>query len=137
MTRSYTPGKKGCHATWKLDLHTPTTDNGTSTSPRPPTPPTLLSPVLYNVYTKGLADLNGNGLSPVLTLADDGLIYETASDNNTAVTTVQEQLEKVSHRCQETESEINPSKKQAVWCTLNNRAAGQVMPAISFNGEVI
>ena len=29
-----------------------------------------LSPVLYNVYTKGLADLNSNGLSRVLTLAD-------------------------------------------------------------------
>ena len=36
----------------------------------------LLSPVLYNVYTKGLADLNSNGLSRVLTLADDGLIYK-------------------------------------------------------------
>ena len=28
---SSTPRKKGCHATWKLDLHAPTTDNGTST----------------------------------------------------------------------------------------------------------
>ena len=56
-----------------------------------------LSPVLYNVYTKGLADLNSNGLSWVLTLADDGLIYKTASDISTAVTAVQEQLEKVSH----------------------------------------
>ena len=39
-------GKKGCHETWKLDLHAPTTDNGTST--RLPPPPSL-SPVLYNV----------------------------------------------------------------------------------------
>ena len=31
MARSNTPGKKGCHTTWKLDLHAPTTDNGTST----------------------------------------------------------------------------------------------------------
>ena len=30
MARSSTPGKKVCHATWKLDLHAPTTDNGTS-----------------------------------------------------------------------------------------------------------
>ena len=72
-----------------------------------------LSPVLYNVYTKGLADLKSNGLSRVLTLADDGLIYKTSSDISTAVTAVQEQLEKVSHWCQETESEINPSKAQA------------------------
>ena len=53
-----------------------------------------LSPVLYNVYTKGLADLNSNGLSRVLTLADDGLIYKTASDISTAITAVQEQLER-------------------------------------------
>ena len=97
----------------------------------------LLSPVLYNVYTKGLADLNSNGLSRVLTLADDGLIYKTPSDISTAVTAVQEQLEKVSHWCQETESEINPSKAQALWCTLNNKAVGQAMPAVSFNGEAI
>ena len=96
-----------------------------------------LSPVLYNVYTKGLADLNSNGLSRVLTLADDRLIYKTSSDISTAVTAVQEQLEKVSHWCQETESEINPSKAQALWCTLNNKAVGQAMPAVSFNGEAI
>ena len=54
----------------------------------------LLSPVLYNVYTKGLADLNSNGLSRALALAQDVLIYKTASDVHTAVTAVQEQLEK-------------------------------------------
>ena len=47
-----------------------------------------LSPVLCNVYTKGLADLNSNSLSRVLPLADDRLIYKTASDINTAVTAV-------------------------------------------------
>ena len=96
-----------------------------------------LSAVVYNVYTKGLADLNSNGLSRVLTLADDGLIYKTASDVSTAVTAVQEQLEKVSHWCQETESEISPSKAHAPWCTLNNKAVGQAMPAVSFSGEAI
>ena len=44
---------------------------------------------------------------------------------------------KESHWCQETESEINSSKMQALWCTLNNKAVGQAMPAVSFNGEVI
>ena len=72
----------------------------------------------------------------MLTLADDGLIYKTASDIHTAVTAVQEQLEKVLHWCQETESEINPSKVQALWCTLNNKAVGQAMPAVSFSEEV-
>ena len=51
-----------------------------------------LSPVLYNVYTNGLWDLNSNGLSRVLTLAEDGQIYKTSSDIHTAVTAVQEQL---------------------------------------------
>ena len=130
MARSSIPGKKGCHATWKLDLHAPTTDNGNCTR-------SALSPVLYNVYTKGLVDLNSNGLSRMLRLADVWLIYKTASDIHTPITAVQEQLEKVSHWCQETESEINPSKAQALWCTLNNKAAGQAIPAVSFNGEVI
>ena len=126
MARSSTPGKKGCHATWKLDLHAPTNDNGTSTR--------LLSPVLYTMYTKGLADLNSNGLSRLLTFVDDGLTYKTASDINTVVTAIQEQLGKVSHWCQETESEINPIKVQALSRTLNNKAVGQETPAISFNG---
>ena len=50
MAHSSTPGKKDCHATWKLGLHAPTTDKGTSTGSR------SLSPVLYNVYTNGPAD---------------------------------------------------------------------------------
>ena len=69
-----------------------------------------LSPVLYNVYTNGLADLNSNGLSQVLTLADDGLIYKTASDISTAVTAVQEQLEKVSHWCQRDRVQNQPKQ---------------------------
>ena len=65
MACSGTSGKKGCLATVKLTI-------GLSQG-------FPLSPVLYNVYTKGLADLNSNGYSQVLTLADDGLIYKTAS----------------------------------------------------------
>ena len=52
-----------------------------------------LPPVLCNVYTQGLVDLNSNGLSWELTLADDDLIYKTASDIHTAVTAAQEQLQ--------------------------------------------
>ena len=82
-----------------------------------------LSPFLYNVYTKGLVHLNSNGLSRVLTLADDGLIYKTASDIDTADTTVQEHQEKVSRWCQETEFKISSGKAQALWCTLNNKSS--------------
>ena len=49
-----------------------------------------LSPVFYNVYTNGLAGLNSNGLKRVLTLADDGFIYKTASDISTVINAVQE-----------------------------------------------
>ena len=98
MARSSTPGKKSCHATWKLDLHAPTTDNGTSTR-LPPVPSPLQC--LHE----------GTGGSEQLTLADNGLIYKTASNINTAVTAVQEQVEKVSHWCQETVQ--NQSKQGA------------------------
>ena len=36
--------------------------------------------------------------------------------------------------CQE--SEINPSKAQALWYTLNSKAVRQAIPAATFNGEV-
>ena len=65
--------------TWKLDLHSPTTDNGTFTrDPPPPPPPYPRAAVLCDVYAKGLADLNNNDLSWVFTFADGKLIYKTA-----------------------------------------------------------
>ena len=47
-------------------------------------------------------------------LADDGLIYKTASDINTAVTAVQEQLEKCHIGAKRESPKINPSKAQAL-----------------------
>ena len=96
-----------------------------------------LSPVLYNVYTKGLADLEASGPARVLTLADDGLIYKTAKDSQDAVEAVQEQLDNTAQWCQETGSAINPAKAQALWCTLDNKAAGKAKPDARFNGAVI
>ena len=80
--------------------------------------------------------LNSNGLSRVRTLADGGLIYETASETLIAVTVFQKHLEKVSRWYQETEFEINPRKAQTLWCTLNNKAVEQTMLAVSFNEKV-
>ena len=54
-----------------------------------------LSAVLFNVYTKGLAELNQNGPSKILTLVDDGLIYKTLRDSQKAVEAVQ-QLDSIS-----------------------------------------
>ena len=42
----------------------------------------------------------------------------------------------VSKCCQETNSEICPSKVKTLGCTLNNKAVGPVVPAVSFRGEV-
>ena len=33
--------------------------------------------------------------------------------------------------------EIIQNKAQAIWCTLNNKAVGQTMLAVSFNGAVV
>ena len=67
----------------------------------------LVSPVLFNVYDKKLADLNGNGLARAYTLAQVGCDYEAARDTQKAATAVQEQLDKVSEWCKETGLEIN------------------------------
>ena len=67
-----------------------------------------LSPVLFNVYTKGLADLNQNGPSKILTLADDGLIYKTSRNSREAAEAVQQLLDSVFQWCHDTGSLINP-----------------------------
>ena len=58
----------------------------------PPQGPPL-SPVLFNVDTKGLADLNQNGPSKILTEADDGLRYKTSKDSLEAAEVMQQQLD--------------------------------------------
>ena len=59
MACSSTPGEQGRHATWKLDLLAPTTDTAVGHPHGSPLPP-----VLYNVFTKGLADLKQKWLKP-------------------------------------------------------------------------
>ena len=75
-----------------------------------------LSPVFFNVYTKGLADLNQNGPSKILTLADDRLIkiYKTSKDFQEVAEAVQ-QLDSVSKRCHDTRSLLNPDKAQTLY----------------------
>ena len=85
-----------------------------------------LSPVLFNVFTKGLADLNRNGL-----------IYKTSRDSQEAAGAVQEVDGSVSHWYHGPRSLINPDKAQPLWCTLDNRAAGKPIPAVTFDGAVV
>ena len=97
-----------------------------------------LSPVFFNVYTKGLADLNQNGPSKILTLADDRLIkiYKTSKDFQEVAEAVQ-QLDSVSKRCHDTRSLLNPDKAQTQWCTLRNRAPGKPMAAVTCGGAAV
>ena len=96
-----------------------------------------LSPVFFNVYTKGLADLNQNGPSEILTQADDRLInIYKSKDFQEVAEVVQQQLDSVSKWCHHTRSLLNPDMAQTLWCTPDNRAAGKPMPAVTFDGAV-
>ena len=95
-----------------------------------------LSPVHFSVYNKGLADLNQNGPSRILTLTDDGLVYKTSKDSQEATEAVQ-QLDSVYKWCHDTGSLINRNKAQTLWYTLDNRAAGKPVPAVTFDGAVV
>ena len=55
MARSSTPGKKGCHATWKMHFHAQQLKTGLLQG-------STWFPVHYNIYAKGSADLNSSGL---------------------------------------------------------------------------
>jgi len=94
-------------------------------------------PVLFNVHTKDLADLNQNGPSKILRLADDELIYKTSRDSQGAAKAVQQQLDSEFLWCHDNGSVINPNKAQTLWCTFDNRAAGKLMPAVTFDGAVV
>ena len=84
-----------------------------------------ISPLLFSVYTKGLADLNQNGPSKILRLADGGLRYKTSKDSQKAAEAVQQQLDSISQWCHNTGTLISADKAQTLWCMLNNRAAGK------------
>ena len=68
-----------------------------------------LSPVLFNVCTKGLADP-----TKLPTLVDDGLIYKTSKNSQEASEAVQQQLDSVSQWCHDTRSLISPGKAQTL-----------------------
>ena len=121
MARSSTPGKKGCHATWKLDLYAPTTDNGTSTRlPSVPGPLQCLHKETGGSEQQWLR-LRTTGLSTKQPVASAQLSLLSRSSWKRCDIGAKRQSPK-----------INPSKAQALWCTLNNKAVGQAMPGVSF-----
>ena len=46
-------------------------------------------------------------------------------------------MNSVSKRCHDTGSLINPDTAQTLWCTLDNRAANQPIPAVTLDGAVV
>ena len=50
---------------------------------------------------------------------------------------MQQQKDSVSKWCHDTGSLINPDKTQTLWCTLDNRASGKAMPAVTLHGAVV
>ena len=132
MARSSTSLKKGRHATWKLDLHAHITGSGIST-----TLSSVLSPLQY--LHKGTGGSEQQWLNPAWCLH----LRKTGSSTKQTFPPTQQsplimgQPAILSQWCQETTFKVNPSKAQALWCTLNNKAAGQAIPAVSLNGEVM
>ena len=80
-----------------------------------------------------MADLNQNGPSMVLTLADDRLIIIQSTKG----------LQRGSRRsaaasqwCHDTGSLITQDKPHTLWYTLDKRASVKAMPAVAFDGAV-
>ena len=133
MSRSSTPGKKGCHTQWKPDLHVTTTDYGTSTSPPPPpTPPPPPHPLHQSSAISTQRDWRiSNSFSRVLTLIDDRVIFKTASDIHTAIIAVHEQLEK-NVTTVPRDTVRNQSEQDDVVVHPQQQSIGQAMLAVSF-----
>ena len=96
------PGKNSDYAAWKLELCSSSHNGPTARNTA------LGGPLQCIVHAEGLADLNQNGPSKILILADDGLIYRTPKDYQEAVRAVQQQLASVSKWCHGTGSLISP-----------------------------
>ena len=73
-----------------------------------------------------------NEPSKILTPADDGLMYKTSKDSHKAAKAMQQQLNNISKWYHNTGSLISLDKAQ----TLTNRVAGELMPAVTFDGTV-
>ena len=113
MNSRSAPGKNSDYAAWKLELCS-SSHNGPTTRNT-----ALGGPLQCIVHAEGLADLNQNGPSKILILADDGLIYRTPKDSQEAVRAVQQQLASVSKWCHGTGSLISPEGygSKAYWTT--------------------
>ena len=92
----------------------------------------LLLPVLFNVYTKGLADLNQNGPRKILTPVDNRLEYKTSKDSKPK----QCNNNWIVYPSGVMTPDLSSIQTRHKHCGAN-RAAGKPMPAVTFDGAVV
>ena len=95
-----------------------------------------LSPVLYNVYTSKLADMQ-IPRGRILTFADDVLVYTHGSGRQGLANKMNHKLEEISAWCKETGSVVNPAKATTMWCSLDNHIVNKDMPQIALGNDAI
>ena len=95
-----------------------------------------LSPVLFNIYTAGLANLD-RPLAHVKTFADDVLVYTCGNSSRDILDRVQPQLSRIERCCQMDGNEINADKAAALYCTLRTRILPEDVPVPSYGGSDI
>ena len=91
-----------------------------------------LSPVLFNVYTLRIAQLQTSSNCRVLTYADDILLLYNRGRNRTDIAdSVQSGLYQLSIWCRTYNAVINPSKAKVVWYSLNNNLVIAGAPSVA------
>ena len=93
-----------------------------------------LSPVLFNVYTYKIAQLQEAGPDRILTYADDLLLYRHGRNRRDMIDGVQSNLEHLSLWCTNYKAVINPTKANIVWFSLNNNIVTDTLPAATCMG---
>ena len=96
-----------------------------------------LSPVLFNVYTVGIASNQLEGPGRTLSFADDVLAYRQGKRRQTTPKGLQVELNRLQNRCEDNNGKLHPDKASALWCSLNNKSVNDVMPEVSIAGTVI
>ena len=87
-----------------------------------------LSPVLFNVYTVGIASNQLQGPGRQLSFADDVLAYRQGKSKQDIASGLQDELDRMYHWSEEYNGKLNPDKACVLWCTHNNREVKDWMP---------
>ena len=78
-----------------------------------------LSPVLFHIYTLGLARLDRPDVR-IKTFADDIIVYTSGKSTDAITSRIQPRLDSIEGWCEDNGMMINPDKAKALFLTLNN-----------------